>query len=141
MITDSASTTKSPPTIASTISCLVATAIAPSAPPSASEPVSPMNTAAGGALYQRNPSPPPISAATKISDLAGPGHEMHAEVVGEVDPPDHVGDHPERARRDHHRHDRQPVEPVGQVHRVGRADDHQHREGQEEPAEVEQQRP
>jgi hypothetical protein len=42
---------------ASTISCLVATAMAPSAPPSASEPVSPMKTAAGGALYHRNPSP------------------------------------------------------------------------------------
>ena len=66
MMTDSASTTKRPPMIASTISCLVATAMAPSAPPSARMPVSPMKTAAGGALYQRKPRPPPISAATKI---------------------------------------------------------------------------
>ena len=35
MITDSVSSTNRPPTMASTISCLVATAMAPSAPPSA----------------------------------------------------------------------------------------------------------
>ena len=69
------------------------------------------------------------------------GHVVHAEIVGEVDAADGVGDHPERAGGDHHRHDRQPVEPVGQVHRVGRADDHQHGERQEEPAEVEQRAP
>jgi hypothetical protein len=73
MITLTASATKRPPTIASTISCLVATAIAPSAPPSASEPVSPMNTAAGGALYHRKPSPPPISPAVKIRSSPVPG--------------------------------------------------------------------
>ena len=78
MMTDSASTTKRPPTMASTISCLVATAMAPSAPPSASDPVSPMNTAAGGALYHRNPSPPPISARAEDQDLARPGHEVDA---------------------------------------------------------------
>ena len=37
-----------------------------SAPPSAIEPVSPMNTSAGQALYQRNPIAPPISAAAMI---------------------------------------------------------------------------
>src|SRR5207344_2333445 len=60
MMTLTVSTTNNPPTIASTISCLVATATPPSAPPSASEPVSPMKTAAGGALNHRNPSPAPI---------------------------------------------------------------------------------
>ena len=52
--------------MASTISCLVATAMAPSAPPKASDPVSPMKTAAGGALYHRNPRPPPMRPAVKI---------------------------------------------------------------------------
>src|SRR5215471_12302739 len=61
-ITDTASSTNSPPTMPRTISCLVATAIAPSMPPSASEPVSPMKTEAGGALNQRKPSPAPITA-------------------------------------------------------------------------------
>ena len=37
-------------------------AIAPSMPPSASEPVSPMKIAAGGALNHRKPRPAPISA-------------------------------------------------------------------------------
>ena len=36
--------------MASTISCLVITATAPSEPPNASEPVSPINTMAGGAV-------------------------------------------------------------------------------------------
>ena len=37
------------------------------APPSAIEPVSPMNTSAGKALYQRKPIAPPISAAPTIA--------------------------------------------------------------------------
>ena len=61
-ITDTASRTNSPPTIASTISCLIATATAPSSPPSASDPVSPMKIDAGGALSQRNPRLAPITA-------------------------------------------------------------------------------
>src|SRR6185437_2054583 len=61
-ITETASSTNSPPTIASTISCLIATAIVPIMPPSASEPVSPMKIDAGGALNQRKPSPAPIIA-------------------------------------------------------------------------------
>src|SRR5450631_4901833 len=54
-ITDTASSTNNPPTTASTISCLIATATAPSMPPSANEPVSPMKIEAGGALNQRKP--------------------------------------------------------------------------------------
>ena len=45
------------------ISCLVATAIAPIVPPTDKDPVSPINTIAGGALNQRNPKPEPINAA------------------------------------------------------------------------------
>ena len=67
------STTNNPPTMASTTSCLVATATAPSAPPMESEPVSPMNTAAGGALNHRKPSPAPISAAQNTASSFAPG--------------------------------------------------------------------
>ena len=73
MMTETVSTTNRPPTIISTISCLVATATAPSAPPSASEPVSPMNTAAGGALNHRKPSPAPISAEQNTASSPAPG--------------------------------------------------------------------
>ena len=45
----------------------------PKAPPSASDPVSPMNTAAGGALYHKKPRPPPISPAVKIRISPVPG--------------------------------------------------------------------
>ncbi len=73
MTTLSVSMTKRPPMMASAISCLVATAMAPSAPPSARLPVSPMKTMAGGALNHRKPSPAPISAPTKTASSPVPG--------------------------------------------------------------------
>src|SRR4051794_41784541 len=74
-ITDTASSTNSPPTTASTISCLVATAIAPIIPPSASDPVSPMKIEAGGALNHRNPKPAPITAPHSTPRSPGAGAE------------------------------------------------------------------
>ena len=116
--------------MASTISCLVATATAPSAPPSASEPVSPMKILAGGALYQRKPRPAPIMAPQKTASSPTPGHEVELQVVGEDEVADQVGDQAEGGGGDHHRHRGQAVEAVGEVHRVGGADDH---EGAEQP--------
>ncbi len=72
MMTLIASTTNSPPMIPSTISCWVATAIAPSAPPRARLPVSPMKTAAGGALNQRKARPAPTIAEHKTGRLPAP---------------------------------------------------------------------
>jgi hypothetical protein len=61
-ITDIASITKTPPMITSSSSCLVQMAAVPSAPPIASEPVSPMNTLAGWQLNHRKPKAAPASA-------------------------------------------------------------------------------
>ena len=72
-ITDSASTTKMPPMIASTISCRAMTAMVPSAPPRASAPTSPMKICAGWVLNHRNASPAPAIAAQKISSSPAPG--------------------------------------------------------------------
>ncbi len=47
---------------------------------------------------------------------------------------------PSEPAGDHHRHDREPVEAVRQVHRVGRADDHQHGEGHVEQARMDHRR-
>jgi len=71
-ITEMVSSQNSPPMIPSTISCLITTAMVPSIPPSASEPVSPMNTMAGGALNQRKPSPAPIIAAHRTVSSPAP---------------------------------------------------------------------
>src|SRR5438046_10723289 len=71
MITDSAATAKIPPTSSSRKIVFVKIANEASAPPSAIEPVSPMNTSAGQALYQRNPIAPPISAAATIARSSG----------------------------------------------------------------------
>ena len=67
---------------AHTISCFAATAMAPSAPPRASEPVSPMKTAAGGALYQRNPSPEPAMAMEITISSPVPGTGEIAVICG-----------------------------------------------------------
>ena len=72
-ITDNASATKIPPTIAKTNSCLIITLIAPSVPPNASDPVSPIKTMAGGALYQRKPREAPIIAPQSIANSPAPG--------------------------------------------------------------------
>ena len=51
---------------------MVTTLTAPSAPPMASEPVSPMNTMAGGALNHRKPSPAPTRAPQNTASSPEP---------------------------------------------------------------------
>src|ERR1700691_3870778 len=65
-ITDIASITNTPPINGSSSSCLIITATVPIAPPSASDPTSPMNTSAGCALYHKNPIAEPTIAPQKI---------------------------------------------------------------------------
>ena len=72
-ITETVSSTNSPPTMNSTSSCLVMTLTAPRAPPKDNDPVSPMKIFAGGALNQRKPRPPPTRAPQKIASSPAPG--------------------------------------------------------------------
>src|SRR5262245_59010325 len=72
-ITLTASSTNSPPTMTSTNSWWVATETAPSAPPKARLPVSPMKTAAGGALNQRKARPAPTTASSSTVKSPAPG--------------------------------------------------------------------
>src|SRR5580700_1879922 len=65
-MTETASITNTPPINGSSNSCLMITATVPIAPPSASEPTSPMNTSAGCALYHKNPIDDPTIAPQKI---------------------------------------------------------------------------
>ena len=67
MITESASIRYTPPMKMSSTSTFITIAKPAIAPPSAIEPVSPMKTSAGTALYQRNPTAAPISAAPTIA--------------------------------------------------------------------------
>ena len=66
MMTETVSSTNSPPIIASTISCLTIIAIAAKDPPKESDPVSPIKIFAGGALYQRKPKQDPTMEPQKI---------------------------------------------------------------------------
>src|SRR3989304_2267917 len=72
-MTEIVSATNTPPMMNSTISCRAITATVPSAAPSESAPTSPMNTSAGYALNQRNPRPPPASAAQNAASSPAPG--------------------------------------------------------------------
>ena len=118
--------------MASTTSCLVATAIAPSAPPSASEPVSPMKIIAGGALNQRNPRPAPTSAPQITASSPAPCDEMDLQIIGEDLVADEIGDDAKGRRRDHHRHDGEPVKAVRQIDRVAGAGDDEDAEHEEQ---------
>ena len=55
-----------------TISCLVITLIIPIDAPAEREPVSPINTLAGGALNHRKPNPAPTKAVQKINNSPDP---------------------------------------------------------------------
>ncbi len=72
-MTETASATKIPPVTTRISSCFVTTASAPSAPPKAREPVSPMKTSAGWALYQRKPRLAPRIAPQKTTSSPLPG--------------------------------------------------------------------
>src|SRR3546814_7768685 len=83
-LTDSASTTNSPPTRTRTSSCCAVTAIVASAPPSARLPVSPMKTAAGGALNHRKARQAPMIAAANTASSPAPGTCRSEEHTSEL---------------------------------------------------------
>ena len=58
--------------------------------------------------------------------------------LSEVDPAHRIGDHAQGGSRDHNRHDRQPIQPVGQVHRIGGSHDHANAERDIKDAQVQQ---
>ena len=68
MITDTVSNTNKPPIIAKTISCFTMIAIAAKDPPKESDPVSPINIFAGGALYHRKPKHAPTTDPQKMDN-------------------------------------------------------------------------
>ena len=68
MITDIVSNTNKPPIIAKTISCFTMIAIAAKDPPKESDPVSPINIFAGGALYHRKPKHAPTTDPQKMDN-------------------------------------------------------------------------
>ena len=75
--------------------------------------------------------------ATQHDQLAAPDDEVDLQVVRIDRVADQIGDECETQGRDHHRADRQSVEPVSQVHRIAGADDDERAEDDEQPAEVE----
>ena len=97
MMTDTVSSTNSPPTIASTISCFVATATAPSAPA--------QRQAAGIAhehrrrwrIVPQEPQPGPDQPGQEHAQLAHARHRMQLQVVGEDPVADQIRDQREHA--------------------------------------------
>ena len=122
---------ENPPTKNSRISCLMATAIMPIEPPSASDPTSPMKTSAGCALYQRNPREEPTSAPQKIVSSPTSRKMLDVQIGRETRVAGDVGQNRERARGDHHAANRQTVQAVGEIHRIRRTDNDRHHKNQE----------
>ena len=77
--------------------------------------------------------------AAEHRQLAGAGDVVDLQIVGEHDVAGEIGDQAEGRRRDHHRHDGEAVEPVGEVDRIAGADDDEGAEDHEEPAEIDHQ--
>ena len=122
--------------MASTISCLMMTAIVAE---QAAE-----RERAGVAhenLRRRRVEPEEADAgadqrAADHHDLAGVGDVVDEQIVRIDEIAGEIGDEPERRRGDHHRHDGEAVEPVGQIDRIAEGDDDERAEQQETPAEI-----
>src|SRR5579883_2232655 len=74
--------------------------------------------------------------AANDDEIAGMRHVVDAEIAGEEEIAHEIGDEPERRCADHHRHDCEPVEPVGEIDRVAERDDDERAEDEEAPSEV-----
>ena len=129
--------TKRPPRISSSSSVRDRIARPESRPPRASEPVSPMKIWAGEAFHQRKPKHAPDAAGGDHGEVervrdrrSSAAPAAHAAGVAEL--PDADDD----VRPEHHHAGagRQPVQPVGEVHAVGRRDDHGEHPDDERPA-------
>ena len=126
MITESASSTNSPPTIASSTSCFVITATAAMAAPSDSAPTSPMMISAGWQLNQRNPRDAPDERPAEDRELSRLRDEGDLQVARRDRVARDVGQDRVGAGGDAHGPDGQAVQAVRQVHGV-RGADHDHR--------------
>ena len=90
---------------------------------------------AGGALNHRKPRPGADQRAADDGQLAGALHVVDLQVAGELGVAGQVGDEPEGGGGDHHRHDGEAVEAVGEVDGVAGAGDHEDAEQDEQRAE------
>ena len=105
------------------------------APPSASEPTSPMNTCGGIAVEPEKAERRAHERPAEDRELARPLDVQDAQVLRGLEVAGEVRDDREGAARRHDGPDGEPVEAVGQVHRVRRAHDHEDGEGNPQPAE------
>ena len=119
MATERVSRTNTPPRIRTRISFLRMRATTPRTPPRERLPVSPIHTSAGWALNQRKPTAAPTTARQNTAISPPALDERDLQVVGEVHAAADVGQHGQREPHHDDQADRQPVQPVGEVDRVG----------------------
>ena len=111
--------------MARTISCLVATAMVPSAPPSASEPVSPHENHCRRRVEPQKSKPRTDQRATYDGQFTRSRHVMNLQVAGEFDVAREIRNEAECGGGDHHRNNGQTVETVGEIDRIAGAGDDQ----------------
>ena len=63
---------------------------------------------------------------------------MHIKIFREIDPPHRIGNHAKRGCGDHHGHDGQAIQTIGQVDGIGAAHNHNHGKGDKDIAQIDQ---
>jgi hypothetical protein len=109
---------------------LVATATLPSNPPKRERAGIAHEDLSGRRIEPQKAQTRPDHRPAKHRQLTGAGHEIDAQIVGEECIARQIGDQPEGGRRDHHRHDGQPIEAIGEVHRIAGPDNNEARQRQ-----------
>ena len=82
-------------------------------------------------MYHRNPIDDSDHRSAKNRQLATLRHARNFQIRGKRRVPAHVSQHRQRPGRNHGASDRQAVEPIGQIHRITRAHDHERHKNHE----------
>ena len=66
--------------------------------------------------------------------LARPRHIVDVQILSEINPAHRIGQNAKRRRGNHHRHNRQTVQAIGEINGIGRANDDDHCKGEKHDA-------
>ena len=124
-MTDSASTTKIPPTITSRISCLVSTAMVPERPPQRERSDVPHEDLGRIRVVPEEAESGSDHGAAQHGQLAGAHHARNLQIGRQGGVSGDVGEEHIGGGIDRHRSDGESVKSVGKVDRVAGADNHQ----------------
>ena len=80
----------------------------------------------GGCIVPEEPKTRPDKRRAQHGQFARARHKMHLQIIGKNRMTDEIGNQAETGRCNHHRHNRQAVQTVGEINRIGRPDNDEH---------------